>query len=295
MASALGGATTDADSRRGRPPGSNRGHSTRSTRRSRVEALAGASGVDDRSARSCDDAADDCACAGSAGPRRWSRRSPGSQPWRVRSPRTARSRPSRRRPASLLLGWTFEPLPTLGILVVVGWWWWAVRRVNTVHPANPVPRRRSVAFYGGIAGARVRAAVGDRALRHDALLGPHGPARPADAGRRAAAGPVRADHPAAAPELVGDAPSLAPAGPPFAGRPVHGLPGHGLGDVRGDDVGGPLLAAVQRVARGPDRPRPRARPVPDRRAPVLVAGGRPRSRRRGGWAIRRGSATCSPR
>jgi putative copper resistance protein D len=52
--------------------------------------------------------------------------------------------------ASLLLGWTFEPLPTLGILVVVGWWWWAVRRVNMVHPANPVPRRRSVAFYGGI-------------------------------------------------------------------------------------------------------------------------------------------------
>jgi putative copper resistance protein D len=53
-------------------------------------------------------------------------------------------------PASLLLGWTFEPLPTLGILVVVGWWWWAVRRVNTVHPANPVPRRRSVAFYCGM-------------------------------------------------------------------------------------------------------------------------------------------------
>ncbi len=52
--------------------------------------------------------------------------------------------------ASLLLGWTFEPLPTLGILVIVGWWWWAVRRVNAVHPANPVPRRRSVAFYGGI-------------------------------------------------------------------------------------------------------------------------------------------------
>ncbi len=52
--------------------------------------------------------------------------------------------------ATLLLGWTFEPLPTLGLVVVTGWWWWAVRRVNTVHPGNPVPRRRSVAFYGGI-------------------------------------------------------------------------------------------------------------------------------------------------
>ena len=53
-------------------------------------------------------------------------------------------------PASLLLGWTFEPLPTLGLLVVGAWWWWAVRRVNSLHPANPVPRRRSVAFYGGL-------------------------------------------------------------------------------------------------------------------------------------------------
>src|SRR6476619_5601083 len=51
---------------------------------------------------------------------------------------------------SLLLGWSFEPLPTLGIVVVVGWWLWAVRRVNAVHPANPVPRRRTVAFLGGM-------------------------------------------------------------------------------------------------------------------------------------------------
>jgi putative copper resistance protein D len=51
---------------------------------------------------------------------------------------------------SLLLGWTFEPLPTLGIAVALGWWWWAVRRVNAAHPANPVPRRRSVAFALGM-------------------------------------------------------------------------------------------------------------------------------------------------
>ena len=48
--------------------------------------------------------------------------------------------------ATLLLGWTWEPLPTLAIGVSLAWWWWAVRRVNAAHPANPVPRRRSVAF-----------------------------------------------------------------------------------------------------------------------------------------------------
>jgi putative membrane protein len=53
--------------------------------------------------------------------------------------------------ASLLLGWTFEPLPTIGIAVAAGWWWWAVRRVNAAHPANRVPARRSVAFAAGLA------------------------------------------------------------------------------------------------------------------------------------------------
>jgi cytochrome c oxidase assembly factor CtaG len=53
-------------------------------------------------------------------------------------------------PVTLLLGWTFEPIPTLGIAVAVGWWWWAVRRVNAAHPGNPVPRRRTVAFLFGM-------------------------------------------------------------------------------------------------------------------------------------------------
>ncbi|MGH2475407.1 MAG: cytochrome c oxidase assembly protein, partial [Candidatus Limnocylindrales bacterium] len=52
---------------------------------------------------------------------------------------------------NLLLGWTFEPLPTLGIVVALVWWRWAVGRVNAAHPANPVPRRRSVAFFAGMA------------------------------------------------------------------------------------------------------------------------------------------------
>jgi putative membrane protein len=52
--------------------------------------------------------------------------------------------------ANLLLGWTFEPLPTLPLVVAVGWWLWAVRSVNRAHPGNPVPRRRTAAFLGGI-------------------------------------------------------------------------------------------------------------------------------------------------
>jgi putative membrane protein len=51
---------------------------------------------------------------------------------------------------SLLLDWTFEPLPTLGIVAAVGWWLWAVRRVDAAHPGNPVPRRRTVAFLAGM-------------------------------------------------------------------------------------------------------------------------------------------------
>ena len=52
---------------------------------------------------------------------------------------------------NLLLGWTFEPPPTLGIVAALLWWRWAVGRVNAQHPANPVPRRRTVAFVAGMA------------------------------------------------------------------------------------------------------------------------------------------------
>ena len=57
--------------------------------------------------------------------------------------------------ASLLLGWTIEPVPALGILAAILWWRWAVGRVNATHPANPVPRRRTVAFVGGMAAIAV--------------------------------------------------------------------------------------------------------------------------------------------
>ena len=58
-------------------------------------------------------------------------------------------------PVNLLLGWTFEPLPTLGVVVAAFLWWRAVRRVDHAHPHNPVPRRRSVAFFGGLAAVAV--------------------------------------------------------------------------------------------------------------------------------------------
>jgi cytochrome c oxidase assembly factor CtaG len=51
---------------------------------------------------------------------------------------------------SLLLGWTFDPLPTLGIIVALGWWQWAVRRVNALHPTNPVPASRTIAFIAAM-------------------------------------------------------------------------------------------------------------------------------------------------
>jgi putative copper resistance protein D len=53
---------------------------------------------------------------------------------------------------SLLLGWTFSPLPTLALAVAAGWWLWAVGRVNGRHPTNPVPRRRTGAFLVGLLG-----------------------------------------------------------------------------------------------------------------------------------------------
>jgi putative membrane protein len=53
--------------------------------------------------------------------------------------------------ASLLLGWTFPPVPTLAILVAALAWRWAVRRVDAAHASNRVPRIRSYAFYGALA------------------------------------------------------------------------------------------------------------------------------------------------
>jgi cytochrome c oxidase assembly factor CtaG len=52
---------------------------------------------------------------------------------------------------ALLLEWTFPPLVTLGILVAGLAWWAAIRRIRRRHPANPVPRSRSLAIIGALA------------------------------------------------------------------------------------------------------------------------------------------------
>lgn len=56
---------------------------------------------------------------------------------------------------SLVFGWTVEPLVALPLLVATWAWLTMVRRVNAAHPANPVPRRRTAAFLGGLAAIAV--------------------------------------------------------------------------------------------------------------------------------------------
>ncbi|HEY8846804.1 MAG TPA: hypothetical protein VIM24_09105, partial [Candidatus Limnocylindrales bacterium] len=51
----------------------------------------------------------------------------------------------------LVFGWTLEPAVLLPLLAVAMAWIWIVRRIDRLHPASPVPRRRSVAFLGGLA------------------------------------------------------------------------------------------------------------------------------------------------
>jgi cytochrome c oxidase assembly factor CtaG len=52
---------------------------------------------------------------------------------------------------NLALGWTFEPAVILPLLAGAFAWWRIVRRIDRAHPANPVPRARSIAFYAGLA------------------------------------------------------------------------------------------------------------------------------------------------
>ena len=156
------------------------------------------------------------------------------------------------------------------------------RRIDRAHPANPVPRRRTVAFLGRPLRDRGRAPVGDRRLRHDALLDPHGPAPAPDPRRRSADRPRRPDHDSSPGGHAERPPSGDPADPPLADDEGPLLPGRHLDRLRRRDVGHPLLAAVRRLARGPADPRSRARPVP--RPPASCSGGRPSGsiRARGG-------------
>jgi putative membrane protein len=54
-------------------------------------------------------------------------------------------------PLGLLFGWTVEPAVLLPLIAAAIGWIWVVRAIDRRHPANPVPRRRTAAFLGGLA------------------------------------------------------------------------------------------------------------------------------------------------
>jgi cytochrome c oxidase assembly factor CtaG len=54
-------------------------------------------------------------------------------------------------PWIVLTSWTLEPFALLGIVAAAVLYLVAVRSVDRAHPANPVPRRRLVAWLGGLA------------------------------------------------------------------------------------------------------------------------------------------------
>jgi putative copper resistance protein D len=53
--------------------------------------------------------------------------------------------------ATLVLGWTVEPLVAIPLLAAAFLWMAAVRRVNAAHPANPVAAWRTASFLAGLA------------------------------------------------------------------------------------------------------------------------------------------------
>jgi putative membrane protein len=70
--------------------------------------------------------------------------------------------------ANLALGWSFEPAILLPLLAAALCWVQFVRRVDRAHPANPVPRRRTVAFLAGL--AAIAAALMSGIERYDTTL-----------------------------------------------------------------------------------------------------------------------------
>jgi cytochrome c oxidase assembly factor CtaG len=66
------------------------------------------------------------------------------------------------------VAWSVEPLIAIPLVGLALLWRTAVRRVNRAHPANPVPRLRSVAFSGGLAAIAVALMSGIE--RYDTIL-----------------------------------------------------------------------------------------------------------------------------
>ena len=170
-------------SRRGRPPGPNRGHATRSACVSRAQTGSAATLPTTAPMRSCDDAADGRSSLDPRYALRWSlARSlaalAAAVPVAGPRPRPDRAADARLAAPRLDVRAAPDPRPSRWPSAA---WLWAVRRVDAAHPAQPGPAPADRGVPGRDAGARVRPAVRHRALRHDAVLDPHGPARPADA------------------------------------------------------------------------------------------------------------------
>jgi cytochrome c oxidase assembly factor CtaG len=70
--------------------------------------------------------------------------------------------------AALVLGWSFDPLVWLPAAAAALLWRSGVARVNAAHPANPVSRRRSAAWYLGLAAILV--ALDSGVERYDTTL-----------------------------------------------------------------------------------------------------------------------------
>jgi putative membrane protein len=51
----------------------------------------------------------------------------------------------------VLLDWTLDPVPILGVAVLAAAYLWAEHQVNRLHPAHPVPLLRRWLFLGGLA------------------------------------------------------------------------------------------------------------------------------------------------
>jgi putative membrane protein len=52
--------------------------------------------------------------------------------------------------STLITGWSFDVAVWLPLLLAAGGYWLAVRKVNREHPANPVPRRRTLYWFLGL-------------------------------------------------------------------------------------------------------------------------------------------------
>jgi putative membrane protein len=53
-------------------------------------------------------------------------------------------------PLGLLTTWSSDPLVWAGLALAAGTYWLGLRRVDRSHPANRVPRRRLVGWFGGL-------------------------------------------------------------------------------------------------------------------------------------------------